>query len=191
MWAHPGKKLLFMGGELGVWDEWSEERALDWSLLRGEEHTGLQQLVRDLNRIYVRCSPLYAADADPFGFEWIDCNDNSQSIIAFMRFTDPPPRDTEPDERDHLVCIANFTPVVRHHYRVGVLRSGRYREVLNTDAHAYGGSGVGNLGVIEASETPCHGLPCSVDLTLPPLAVLWLVPEDSGSVCHVRDKRRA
>ena len=167
MFAHPGKKLLFMGGEFGQWREWSEARSLDWHLLEEPLHRGLQTLVRDLNRMYRGLKPLHQTDCDPAGFEWIEANDSDNSVIAFLR--------KEADDPDHqLVVVCNFTPTPRHGYRVGVTLPGRYDEVLNTDAPEYGGSGVGNGGGVESEETAWHGRPHSISLTLPPLGTLVL-----------------
>ncbi len=175
MWAHPGKKLLFMGGELGQWLEWSEEQPLDWALLEDADHAGLQQLVRDLNHLYRDSPALYEADAEPQGFHWIDANDSDQSVVSYLRFA----RDVD-RRRQYLMCVANFTPVVRRAYRVGVPCNAAHREILNTDAGCYGGSGLGNLGRVEIEQVPAHGYGQSLCLTLPPLSALWLVPFDSG-----------
>ena len=178
MFAHPGKKLLFMGGEIGQEREWSEERALDWHLLDRPEHTGVQALIRDLNRLYRHAPALYVHDAEPAGFEWLVDHDAENSVYAFLRKG----REGNP----LVVAVCNFTPLPRHGYRIGVpLRAG-FHERINTDAAAYGGSGVGNFGFIEAGDTPAHGQPFSLDLTLPPLATLLLEaaapagPEEGG-----------
>jgi 1,4-alpha-glucan branching enzyme len=149
MWAHPGKKLLFMGGELGQWREWDESGELDWHLLSDPDHAGLQRLVKDLNHAYRAHPALHRADHDPSGFHWIDANDISQSVISYLRFGDPGQR-----HRDYVVCIANLTPVPRDNYRIGVPSGARHREILNTDASFYGGSGMGNLGTVQASDVP-------------------------------------
>jgi 1,4-alpha-glucan branching enzyme len=172
MYGHPGKKLLFMGGEFGQWREWDHDRSLDWHLLDpaaspdARFHQGLEQLVRDLNRLYRREPALFEADYEPGGFKWIDCGDWEQSIIAFLRRGGT---DAEP-----VVFVLNFTPVPRHGYRVGVPAPGRYAELLNSDATAYGGSGVGNFGAVTAEAVPWHGRPWSLALTLPPLGGLVL-----------------
>jgi 1,4-alpha-glucan branching enzyme len=167
MWGHPGKKLLFMGGEIGQRREWHHDRSLDWHLLgEGPYHRGLQRLVRDLNRVYRREPALYELDADPAGFAWIDCTDWEQSVVSFVRRA----RDAE----DFVLVACNFTPVPRHGYRVGVPAPGYYREVLNSDAGEYGGSNLGNAGGAWAEPTPWQGQPHSLVLTLPPLAVLML-----------------
>jgi 1,4-alpha-glucan branching enzyme len=170
-WAHPGKNLLFMGQEFAQVDEWSAERSLDWHLLEGpgSGHAGVQNLVRDLNHAYRAEPALWQRDEDPEGFFWIEANDAENSVIAFAR-TD---RDGRP-----LVCVMNLTPVPREGYRVGLPRGGRWREVINTDAEQYGGSGVGNLGGVDAEPLPWHGQPNSAPMALPPLGVLWFAPED-------------
>jgi 1,4-alpha-glucan branching enzyme len=169
MWAYPGKKLLFMGGEFGQSDEWNHDRALDWGLLdMGPYHRGVQQLVKDLNRIYRRDPSLHEVDFEPAGFQWMDCSDWEQSVVTFCRFSR--------NQSQLLLCGCNFTPVARQGYRVGVPRPGYYREILNTDAALYGGSDVGNSGGVPSEPTPWHGQPHSVVLTLPPLAAVWLAP---------------
>jgi 1,4-alpha-glucan branching enzyme len=182
MWSHPGKKLLFMGGELGQPTEWNEKDELPWWLLtdpaQGALHGGIQRLIRELNAIYRREPALYELDDEQAGFEWIDANDAPQSVASFLRF----PRSELRRRRTgrFVVVVGNFTPVVRDGYVVGVPRSGRYLEVLNTDASSFGGSNLGNLGAVEARPEPSHGHPFSLSLRLPPLAVLWLVPEAAG-----------
>jgi 1,4-alpha-glucan branching enzyme len=171
MWAHPGKQLLFMGAELGQEAEWAESRSLDWWLEETPWHAGLQQLVRDLNRLYREHPQLWALDTDPAGFEWIDANDAPHNTFSFLRFGP----DGEP-----LACVVNFSGVPDENYRVGLPRTGRWREVLNTDADGYGGSGVGNLGVVTAEDTEWHGRPASAMLRIPPLGAVWLAPEGTG-----------
>ncbi len=171
MWAHPGKKLLFMGGEIGQFTEWSEARELEWGALAAGDHAGLSLLVRDLNRIYGKTAALYEADHEPRGFAWVDCNDSSQSIISFLRY----PKDRR-SAGDYVLCVGNFTPIPRVGYRVGVPSAERHLELLNTDATDYGGSGMGNMGSVAAQRVPAHGFDHSLELTLPPLAVLWLRP---------------
>jgi 1,4-alpha-glucan branching enzyme len=169
MWGHPGKKLLFMGGELGQRREWNHDRSLDWHLLdMGPHHRGMQHLVRDLNRVYRAEPALHQVDFEPAGFQWMDCSDAEQSVVAFVR--------RARDPRDHVLVVCNFTPVPRHGYRVGVPAGGYYREILNTDAHVYGGSNVGNAGGVPAEARSWTGQPWSVTLTLPPLSVLVLKP---------------
>ena len=166
MWAHPGKKLLFMGGEIAQNDEWSHERGVDWHLLEWSEHRGVQTLVRDLNRLYRAEPALWERDFDPAGFEWLELNDAAANVVAYLRRSG--------DGGRVLACVANLSPVVREGYRVGLPHGGRWAEALNTDATVYGGSGQGNGGAVEATPVPWHGQPFSAVLTLPPLAVLWL-----------------
>jgi 1,4-alpha-glucan branching enzyme len=165
-YAHPGKKLLFMGQEFAQRHEWTEAHSLDWHLLQHASHRGIQQLVGDLNRIYAAEPALHEVDFDWQGFEWIDANDGDNSILSFIR------RGKSPD--DLLVVVLNATPVVRHGYRIGVPREGTYREILNSDAGRYGGSNVGNAGRVDSEPIPRLGRPCSFELTLPPLAALYL-----------------
>ncbi|WP_437719343.1 1,4-alpha-glucan branching protein GlgB [Sorangium sp. So ce448] len=176
MWAHPGKKLLFMGGEIGQFAEWSEKTELDWGLLSVSEHAGLKRLVTELNALYKKYPAMYELDDEHHGFRWIDCTDHMQTVISFIRYGDGAGDQMSPSGT-HVVFIGNFTPVPRHHYRIGVPRRGAYLEVLNTDAVQYGGSGVGNLGRVEVEDVASHGFPQSIVLSLPPLGVLWLVPE--------------
>jgi 1,4-alpha-glucan branching enzyme len=166
MYAQPGKKLLFMGGELGQWNEWNHERELDWQLLQNEPHAGLQRWVDDLNRLYRNEPALYRFDCDQRGFQWIDCRDSEQSVLTFLRKGKP----SDPD----ILAACNFTPVPRVNYRAGVTSSESWQEVLNSDAVTYGGSGWGNLGSVETSPVASHGFPASVLLTLPPLAIVFL-----------------
>jgi 1,4-alpha-glucan branching enzyme len=166
MYAHPGKKLLFMGAELGQWNEWNHDASVDWHLLDQPLHAGLQQFVQDLNQLYRREPALYEQDFDAAGFEWIDCNDNESSVISLIR------RAAHGD--DWLVAVVNWTPIVRSAYRIGVPEPGFYEERLNSDAAFYGGSNVGNAGGVEAEEIEAHGRPFSIALTVPPLAALIL-----------------
>jgi 1,4-alpha-glucan branching enzyme len=168
MWARSGKKILFMGGEFGQWREWNHDASLDWHLLAERDHHGLQDLVRDLNRVYRSQPALWEADHDPAGFQWIDPSNSDENVIAFVR--------SAPSSGQHLICVCNFSPVVRKKYRLGVPKSGLYREVLNTDSELYGGSNQGNAGAVVADEIGWHAFPNSISLTLPPLATLWLVP---------------
>jgi 1,4-alpha-glucan branching enzyme len=174
MWAHPGKKLLFMGQEFAQDDEWSHERSLDWHLLEYAEHQGVQSLVRDLNHVYRDSPALWQRDFDPTGFRWLEPNDADANVIAFVRFGTERPGGDGPV----LVCACNFSPVVRRGYRVGLPRGGRWREVLNTDASVYGGSNVGSGGGVDAEPVPWHDQPWSAPIELPPLGVVWFVPED-------------
>jgi 1,4-alpha-glucan branching enzyme len=165
MWAHPGKQLLFMGAELGQEAEWAESRSLDWWLLDHEDHRGVQSLVRDLNGLYRATPALWQIDYEPTGFHWIDANDAVNNVFSFVRFA---------EDGSALVCVSNLANTVHENYHVGVPYSGRWDEVLNTDARSYAGSGVGNLGGVEAGDESWHGQPASAVLTLPPLATLWL-----------------
>ncbi|HSE95856.1 MAG TPA: alpha amylase C-terminal domain-containing protein, partial [Methylomirabilota bacterium] len=169
MYGHPGKKLLFMGGEFGQTREWDHDRSLDWHLLRtGPYHEGLRRLVRDLNHLYRSEPALHQIDFEAAGFQWIDCGDWSQSVVSFVR--------RARDPQDVVIVVCNFTPVVRRQYRVGAPVGGLYREVLNSDAAVYGGSGVGNLGQVWTEATPWQGQPASLLLSLPPLAAVVLKP---------------
>jgi 1,4-alpha-glucan branching enzyme len=170
MWAHPGKQLLFMGGELAAQREWAESGELDWAALGDPAHRGVQRLVGDLNRRYRATPALWAADHEPDGFGWIDANDTSSNVFSFVRWA--------PDGSP-LVCVVNFSAVPHERYRLGLPHPGAWQEVLNTDAHVYGGSGVGNLGRVEGAPQPWHGQPASVTLRLPPLGALWLQPAAS------------
>jgi 1,4-alpha-glucan branching enzyme len=170
MWAHPGKKLLFMGNELAQEREWSHERSLDWHLLESADHAGIQSLVRDLNRVYKGERALWALDFDPAGFWWLEANDADANVVAFCRAS----RNAE----DVLVCICNLSPVAREGYRVGLPRAGHWSEALNTDSEHYGGTNTGNMGGVEAEDVGWHDQPQSAVVTLPPLGVLWLVPDD-------------
>jgi 1,4-alpha-glucan branching enzyme len=169
MWAHPGKKLLFMGGELAQEAEWSHERSLDWHLLEQPDHAGVQALVRDLNGVLRSEPALYEQDFDPAGFWWLEANDAGANVLAFARASKNAER--------VLVCVANLSPAPRPGYRLGLPRSGRWREAINTDSGFYGGSDSGNLGGIEAEPIGWHEQPFSAEVTLPPLGVVWLVPE--------------
>jgi 1,4-alpha-glucan branching enzyme len=174
MYAHPGKKLLFMGGELGEWSEWNFAGYLDWFVLNTTEeggespHAQLQVLVRDLNALLRAHPALYALDFSPDGFAWVDGGDTQHSVIAFLRYG--------PERSAPLLFVCNFTPVVRYNYRVGVPEPARYEEILNTDAACYGGTNVGNLGAVDSQRVPMHGQKHSLALTLPPLAVIALRP---------------
>ena len=171
MWTHPGKKLLFMGGEFGQWREWRHEGQLDWELTREGDHAGLQRWLADLNGAYRSAPALHDRDFTPDGFEWIDGNDTDNSVLTFLRW---------PGEGPPALVACNFTPIVRENYRVGVPLAGAWREALNSDSEAYGGSGVGNLGRVVAEKQAWHGRPQSLSLTLPPLAMVMLVPEHAA-----------
>jgi 1,4-alpha-glucan branching enzyme len=165
MWAHPGKKLLFMGGEFGQWREWNETESLDWHLLEDREHKGIQSLITDLNRLYEKKSALWEADGEPAGFQWIDANNAQENIVSFIR--------RSPATGRELICVGNFAPVLRENHRLGLPRKGSYRLIVNTDADLYGGSGLNLPQSIKAEEDPIHGQPFSAAITLPPLATLW------------------
>jgi 1,4-alpha-glucan branching enzyme len=165
-YAHPGKKLLFMGQEFAQRHEWSEARSLDWHLLQYESHKGVQRVVTDLNHLLASEPALHQVDFEWQGFEWIDANDSDNSVYSFIR------RGKNPD--DILVVVLNCTPVVRYGYRLGVPNPGNYQEIFNTDAEIYGGSNVGNLGGMNAEEFPWQGRRHSLSLTVHPLAAIFL-----------------
>ena len=165
MWGHPGKKLLFMGQEFGQAAEWKESQSLDWHLLQFSFHSGLSALVRDLNKMYRATPSLYARDCEPEGFRWLVSDDRQNSVLAWLRMG---------EEKDAPVAIAaNFTPVPRGGYRIGLPKAGTWREIMNTDATLYGGSGTGNMGSIVATDTPWNGFPASAEIYLPPLATVY------------------
>jgi 1,4-alpha-glucan branching enzyme len=166
MWTHPGKKLIFMGGEFAQRREWNHDIGLDWFLLDEAPHRGIQLLVRDLNAAYRDLPALHVRDSDPEGFQWVVMDDAAQSVFAYLRLGHPHPP---------ALILCNFTPVPRHCYRVGVPAMGRWREALNTDATLYGGTNLGNAGAVEAEAVGSHGFPASVSLLLPPLATIILV----------------
>ncbi len=169
MWAHPGKKLLFMGGEFGQGPEWSESTSLHWDQTHHWGHAGVQSLVADLNRAYKQERALWEQDFHPGGFQWLQPDNADQNVLAFVRWSKNGDR--------HAVCVANLSPEPRQDYRVGFPRVGGYIERVNTDAREYGGSGMGNMGRIEAEEQPWDRQDASARLTLPPLSVLWFTPE--------------
>ncbi len=169
MWAQPGKKLLFMGGEFGQWREWSHEHSLDWHLLDYPSHAGVKRWVGDLNRVYRAEPGLHRRESNWDGFSWVDCNDSQASVLTFLRQGDQPGQE--------VLVVCNFTPVVRHDYRVGAPWGGFWRELLNSDAKEYDGSGVGNAGGVMALDQPLHNRPHSLSLTLPPLGILFLKPQ--------------
>ena len=169
MFGHPGKKLLFMGSEFGQWQEWSHERSLDWHLLGNPLHSGLLRWVRDLNTLYRGEAALHQLDCDPGGFEWIDCTDSQRSVVSFLR--------RAKDSSNMLLCVCNFTPQARPNYRVGVPVECHWKEILNSDAQLYGGSGQGNIGGLTAAPLPIHGRSYSLNMTLPPLGMLVFQPE--------------
>ncbi|MBK5915442.1 1,4-alpha-glucan branching protein GlgB [Rhodocyclus purpureus] len=166
--SSPGKKLLFMGGELGQWREWSEQRELDWGLLAAAPHAGVQRLVRDLNHLYREHPALHELDFEGSGFAWIDCHDSEHSILSWLRLA---------RDGSFVVVVCNFTPEVRHDYRIGVPQAGAWRELFNSDAALYGGSNTGNAGLVEAQPGEWMLRPASIALTLPPLACVILAPQ--------------
>jgi len=170
MYAQAAKKLLFMGGEIGQRAEWNHEGSLEWNLLQYDPHSGLQRWVKDLNRFYREEPAMYELDFDPAGFEWVDCDDSEGSTLSLLRKGKSP--------EDQILVVLNFTPVPRHNYRVGVPRGGFWKEALNSDAWIYWGSGQGNLGGVEAAPFSLHGRPWMLTLTLPPLAVVFLKPQE-------------
>ncbi len=165
MWAHPGKKLLFMGGEFGQWREWTETESLDWHLIEDPRHAGVQSLLRDLNRIYRKQECLWEADGEPAGFAWIDVDNAMQNVIAFRRIS--------PSTGAEIICVYNFSAVTIEDYRLGLPRAGKYKQLLNTDAESYGGSSNGPVKRITAEGSSRHGLEYSAVIALPPLAGLW------------------
>ena len=172
MWAYPGKKLLFMGQEFGQRTEWNFNESLDWRLLAEAPHAGLRRAVADLNRLYRETPALHRRDCEPEGFQWIVVDDDAQSVFAWLRSGEP---------GDRPVAVAcNFTPVPRHGYRIGLPHAGPWREIFNSDAGVYGGSGVGNLGRVWAEPSPSHGMPASATITLPPLSAVYLQSEQAA-----------
>lgn len=163
MYAHPGKKLLFMGQEFGQWGEWNHEQSLDWHLTQYDRHQGLQKLVKDLNHLYKKEKALFEHDFDSSGFEWIDCNDWEKSILCFLRKT----------PGDDILAVCNFTPTPYHNYRVGVPADGFWAEILNTDSAYYWGSGMGNCGGAWSENILSHGRPQSISITIPPLSAVY------------------
>ena len=181
MWAQPGKKLLFMGGEIGQWKEWNHDSSLDWDLLEHPRHGGLQLWVRDLNRLHASEPALHELDFEPEGFDWIDCHDSDHSVVSLVR--------RGKREGDELVAAFNFTPVPRYNYLVGVDRAGDWTEIANSDAHEYGGSGMGNRGRATALAVPAHGRSHSLSLTLPPLgAVFFKPPPEEAPLAAAREE---
>jgi 1,4-alpha-glucan branching enzyme len=166
MWGHPGKKLLFMGGEFGQWQEWNFNNSLEWAALTAPTHQGLQRFVKDLNHLYQSEPALYEVDFDWMGFTWIDANDSDNSIFSFTR--------NAKSRDEFIVVLSNFTPIPRHNYRLGVPKLGYYREILNSDSAHYGGGNVGNDGGKATENIPWHGHAQSLSLTLPPLATIML-----------------
>jgi 1,4-alpha-glucan branching enzyme len=180
MYAQPGKKLLFMGGEFGQWREWDHESSLDWNLLQYPAHAGLRHWVHDLNRQYAAEPALHELDCDPAGFQWVDASDSDTSVVSFLR---------KGRSAEQVVLVAcNFTPVPRHNYRLGVPRGGFWKEILNSDAREYGGSGQGNFGGLETAPIPSHGHLASLNLTLPPLGVAFFKFERGESAAPRTDQ---
>ena len=188
MWAHPGKQLLFMGSEFAQDSEWAESRSLDWWHLDDPAHRGILQLVTDLNGRYRELDALWAHDVDRSGFQWIDANDAGGNTLSFLRYgkaADPAAVDedgadaaqVDDQSRSALACVVNFSGAPHHEYRIGLPRAGFWREVLNSDAELYGGSGVGNLGGVEAVAEPWHGQPYSATIAAPPLGTVWFLHE--------------
>ncbi len=165
MWAHPGKKMLFMGGEFGQWREWNEEESLDWHLLEKPPHAGIQSLVKKLNQLYLKLPALWEADGEPAGFQWIDANNAAQNIASFIR--------RSPQTGREIICVANFSPLVHEDHRLGLPRPGKYKQLLNTDSEDYCGGGFGVVKSITAEKKPVHGFEYSALITLPPLATIW------------------
>ncbi len=172
MWAHPGKKLLFMGGEFGQWREWNDDESLDWHLLDQPLHKGMQRLVRDLNLIYGDTAALWEVDSHHSGFQWIDANNAAENVVSFIR--------RSPATGRELVCIGNFSPLVRHNHRLGLPRPGEYRLLVNTDNKVYGGGGISLAQSITAGSSQIHGQQYSAKITLPALATLWFEAPPTG-----------
>ena len=169
MWTHPGKKLLFMGSDFGQWNEWNHDHEIQWSLLEWSSHRGVKRIVADLNRLYRSEPAFYEQDFNHRGFEWIDCNNGDDSVLSYIR--------RAKNGEDYAVVVCNFTPVVRHHFVIGVPEMRYYREIFNSDSQHYDGSNVGNFPGVMASGEGAHGRPCSIRITLPPLATLVFKPE--------------
>ncbi|MGZ5474205.1 MAG: alpha amylase C-terminal domain-containing protein, partial [Thermoanaerobaculia bacterium] len=170
MYANPGKKLIFMGGDIGQVREWNHDASLDWDLLQHAPHAGVNRWLEDLNKAYRDILAFHELDMSPEGFEWIDCCDTESSIVSLARHSR-----SNPDQV--LAVVLNFTPMPRHNYQIGVPRGGHWSEVLNSDAMLYGGSGQGNMGGVEAMPVPLHGRKWSVNLTLPPLGAVFLLSD--------------
>jgi 1,4-alpha-glucan branching enzyme len=175
MYASPGKKLLFMGGELGQIREWNHDASLDWELLENPRHAGINRWMQDLNAAYRDVPAMHELDMAPEGFEWIDCCDTENSVASLLRRSK-----TRPDEI--VVVVMNFTPTPLHNYQIGVPRGGHWKEMLNSDADVYGGSGQGNMGGLDAVPIPLHGRKWSVTITLPPLGAVFLISDGAGEV---------
>jgi 1,4-alpha-glucan branching enzyme len=169
LWAYPGKKLLFMGGEFGQWNEWNYNDSLQWHLLQWESHQGLQKCVRDLNHLYTREPALHQVDFDGHGFEWIDCHNWEESTLAFIR--------KAKDPKDYVIALCNFTPDPRMTHRLGVQELVWYDEIYSSDSSFYGGSNLGNFPGRQAEERPWHGRPYSIEITVPPLGMVMFKPK--------------
>jgi 1,4-alpha-glucan branching enzyme len=178
MWAHPGRKLLFMGSEFAQSAEWNADAGLEWWLLQFGEHAGVARAVSDINAVYRATPALWQRDDDPGGFEWIDANDAESNVFSWIRWD---------DAGRPLVNVSNMSAIPREGYRLGLPMNGVWLEVLNTDAHEYGGSGVGNLGAVTAVDEPWHGRTASARVTLPPLATIWLRPSETSPVIDIKD----
>jgi 1,4-alpha-glucan branching enzyme len=165
MWAHPGKKLLFMGGEFGQWREWTETESLDWHLLETPIHRGLQTLIQDLSKIYKKHGELWEADSEPTGFQWIEADNAAENVVAFRRIS--------PSTGKEIICVCNFSPVIREAHRLGLPRAGKYKQLVNTDAESYCGGGFAVVKRITAEKIPAHGLDYSAAIILPSLATMW------------------
>jgi 1,4-alpha-glucan branching enzyme len=166
---------MFMGGEIGQWREWNHDTSLDWDLLQHPMHAGLNRWMEDLNKLYRDVPAMHELDLDPEGFEWIDCCDTENSVVSLIRRSR-----SRPDEL--VVAVMNFTPQPRHNYQIGVPRNGHWKEVLNSDATLYGGSGQGNMGGIDAAPIPLHGRRWSVTVTIPPLGAVFLLSEEEPAL---------
>lgn len=164
MFAHPGKKLMFMGGELGQWKEWNHDSSIDWRLLENEPNKGLHRWIKDLNRTYRSVKTLFDNDFNESGFRWIDANDSVNSILSFVRY--------DKNHQHPVIVICNFTPMPRFNYRIGVPEEGSWKEMLNSDAREYSGSGHGNFGNVESFPVPYHQEDYSINITLPPLGIV-------------------
>jgi 1,4-alpha-glucan branching enzyme len=175
MYANPGKKLIFMGGEIGQWREWNHDSSLDWHLLDFPLHRGLARWVEDLNKLYRDTPAMHELDMHPDGFEWIDCCDTENNVTSLMRRSK-----SKPDEI--VVAAMNFTPIPLHNYRIGVPLGGAWKEILNSDATLYGGGGQGNMGSVDAVPIPLHGRKWSITLTIPPLGAVFLLSQPGGNV---------
>jgi 1,4-alpha-glucan branching enzyme len=164
-WLFPGKKLLFMGGEFGQWREWTETESLDWHLLQTPVHKGILALIKDLNKLYQKHEELSESDTDPSGFSWIEVDNDAENVIAFRRIS--------PSSGKEIICVGNFSPVVREDHRIGLSRKGSYKQILNTDSEKYCGGGFGVVKSVRAEKIPYQGYDFSAAITLPPLSTLW------------------